>query len=149
MIYLYHPRNDQSGKYYLDQEACAADMNPVSLLPGMDWSTIELGVAIIAACLPTLRALLPGGSLVPASIRSWYASLINTKRGSQDSNSKGLSEGTYGTHSSSHYMQFDHEGSDTAHLTNAKGGSKADDRYGLERPIPMNAISVRDTVEVV
>ena len=149
MIYLYHPRNDQTGKCYLDEEACAAEVNPVSLPPGMDWSTIELGVAIIAACLPTLRALLPGGSLVPASVRSWYASLINTKRGSQDSNSKGLSERTYGTYSSSHYMQFDHEGSDTAHLTNAKGGSRADDRYGLERPIPMNAISVKDTVEVV
>ena len=45
------------------------DMIPVSLPLGMLWSTIELDVVIVAACLPTLRALLPRGSLVPASVR--------------------------------------------------------------------------------
>ncbi len=40
----------------------------------MFWSSIEMGIAILCSCLPTLGRLLPGNGIIPA-LSKWFSSL--------------------------------------------------------------------------
>ncbi|KAK4242264.1 hypothetical protein C8A03DRAFT_29525 [Achaetomium macrosporum] len=58
IIYMYNPK----------------DPARVDLYQGMLWSSIEMGVAILCSCLPTLGRLLPGNGILPTLSR-WFSSL--------------------------------------------------------------------------
>lgn len=47
----------------------------------MNWSTIELGFAIVCACLPTYGPLLTAAALVPNLAKIWYTSLLGSFTG--------------------------------------------------------------------
>jgi hypothetical protein len=49
----------------------------------MLWSSIEMGIAILCSCLPTLGRLLPGNSILPTLSR-WFSSLRSGTRSSKD-----------------------------------------------------------------
>lgn len=49
------------------------------------WTTIETGTAIICACLPTYRPLIPQRCTMSAKLKNWYSSIRGTSlsQGSQ------------------------------------------------------------------
>lgn len=103
------------------------------------WSTIELGTAILCACLPTYRKLLPSKFTIPQSIKSWYDSLLGTissERLKKSASSKEPSD----------YNRFgDGEEADLVnktYLTEAVGGDKTGTLYHQDGAFPLNAIAV-------
>ena len=46
----------------------------VDLYQGMLWSSIEMGIAFLCSCLPTLGRLLPRNGIIPA-LSKWFSSL--------------------------------------------------------------------------
>lgn len=65
MYYIYDPRTKQIR----------------DLGEAMNWSTIELGFAIVCACLPTYGPLLTAAALFPKLASSWYTSLLGSLTG--------------------------------------------------------------------
>ncbi|KAI4289857.1 MAG: hypothetical protein L6R35_000877 [Caloplaca aegaea] len=56
----------------------AQTQNPVSLSNGMNWSTVELAVAILCACLPCYGPFLPTEEL-SGKLDRWYRSWRTTR----------------------------------------------------------------------
>lgn len=65
MFYIYDPRTKRVRE----------------LGEAMNWSTIELGFAIVCACLPTYGPIVTAAALVPKLAISWYTSLLGSFTG--------------------------------------------------------------------
>ena len=85
------------------------------------WCTIELGVSLICACLPTYRPLLPKSLGISDTFKSWFSSLFNVTRSKTGSSSSCTSKAQDLRHS-----RFDRNKDDITSeddLTEADGGS--------------------------
>lgn len=149
MIYLFHPHNDQTGRQSFEIGSCTADTDVVSLPPGLDWSTVELGVAIICACLPTLRPIFPKRPLMSTSLKNWYNSLRGSSKSSQGTHSRGVSRSTYGNKPAPGYNRFDTETPDTIYLTDIVGGRRAGEQNEMGRSSPRDNLSDENITQVV
>ncbi len=116
----------------------------------LTWATIENGLAIICACLPTFRPLLSGNTLVASTLNSWYNSLLSTSRGSQSKQSGH----TASVHNDDRrqlkrYNQIEDGTQDDIHLTNLVGGSRTGDDSVAGKDFSLNSIKVKHITEVV
>ena len=118
------------------------------------WACVQLGSAIICACLPTYRALLPKGSFSSAKAKKWYSSRPSRPRKSpkpsnSDSDLSGILEtdNPRGTRHD-HYLNIE-EGNDSMVMTTAVGGRDHEyHKETVEKDLPKNFITVRKDVEV-
>lgn len=107
------------------------------------WSTIELGTAIICACLPTYRPLLHG-----SWFGDWLASARHSVRGTgsttivQNPSYKG-----YGDVNSGYNRFTDDNNSEQIFLNEVTGGTRTESNE--IRFIPLNAIAVERRIEVL
>ena len=106
------------------------------------WSTIELGTAIICACLPTYRPLVHG-----SWFGDWLASARHSVRGSSSNTVvQNTSHTGYGDVRMGYNRFTDDNNSDKIFLNEVIGGTPTE-RNGV-RFIPMNAIAVERRIEV-
>lgn len=148
MIYSFNPKAPQQGKS--DVYSTGLISVNVWLVPSVpnatSWSTVELGIAIICACLPTYRKLLPSKYVFLVTVQSWYNSLLGTVRTTRTGESGG--NASFAGHSN--YSRFggneEDNSTDRERLTKAVRG-----RDGGHRgtPVPLNVISVEHRVDVV
>lgn len=116
----------------------------------MNWSTIELGFAIICACLPTYGPLLVETAKFTQSLRSWQLSFFESLRGSRGASAGSRNNTVSRTNEDIfRYNALDDETTDTARLTPAFGKPKGNDRYTVVKSYPMTPISVQDTSRAV
>lgn len=111
---------------------------------GILWSTVELGVALICACLPTYLPLVPKSFGLSSTVRSWYNSLLSVMR----SRPRGF-RGGQPNNDLSGYNSFDHRESssmDKVHLTQAIGGERTKQHNNLGNS---HDISVESRIEIV
>ncbi|KAF3026511.1 hypothetical protein E8E14_013559 [Neopestalotiopsis sp. 37M] len=116
----------------------------------MVWTYVEVGVGVVAACLPTLKPIFRGRTLdsIVASVRSVLSIPSNRSRGSNASSRRQRADGTqdlemypYGTPKQSHnYSQISGPGS----VPGSRAGSTKTDMPAL----PANAVHRRDDVTV-
>ena len=120
----------------------------VTLVGDLIWATIENGLAIICACLPTYRPLLTTSQAFLVSVNSWYSSLLS--RGSQ-SKASGFTETEHVSDNQSRkrYNQIADGTQDNLYLAKAVGGSGAGEEFGDGKDYPLGAIKVKSTTEVV
>ncbi|KAF7534587.1 hypothetical protein G7054_g6143 [Neopestalotiopsis clavispora] len=114
------------------------------------WTYVEVGVGVVAACLPTLKPIFRGRTLdsIVASVRSVLSIPSNRSRGSNASSRRQRADGTqdlqmypYGTPKQSHnYSQISGPGS----VPGSRAGSTKTDMPAL----PANAVHRRDDVTV-
>ena len=147
MVYSFNPKEPKTGKLLFLIVWLLELIN--FLVPSYSrailWSTIELGVALICACLPTYRPLLPKTFGLPSTVRGWYTSLLSVTR------SRGSTKAT-SNNDLSGYNKFDHRESfsmDKVHLTQAIGGNKSRQNDELGNSCPLHGIAVESRVEVV
>ncbi|KAM0799997.1 hypothetical protein BDR22DRAFT_889961 [Usnea florida] len=125
----------------------------VSLYETDVWLCIQLGFSVICCCLPTFGPILSKDSLlIPA--RNFYSKLISRIRvsaSSRESAEQRLdSQKRLGLKSQFH--RFDNAsdgGADEIALTRAAGRFEPTELHVAGRDFPMNAISVKSTVEMV
>ena len=106
------------------------------------WSTIELGTAIICACVPTYRPLLHG-----SWFGDWLASARHSVRGTGSTTVVQNSSHTgYGDVRSGYNKFTDDNNSDKIFLNEVIGGPRAENHE--VQFFPLNAISVERRIEV-
>ena len=148
-------RDTENGLYLQPKSAQTRRVSPAeyqaplthTIVPSISlcimWSTIELGTAIICACVPTYRPLLHG---------SWFGDWLSAARHS----ARGASSTTVVQNSShngyndvrSGYNRFtDDNGSDKVFLNEVIGGTRVESTPETHF-FPMNAITVERRIEV-
>lgn len=148
MVYSFDPQQPKTGELGHDLEWHCSNQLTVavpSFSQGILWSTIELGVALICACLPTYRPLLTHSLGMLNVVKSWFSPLLDISRTGSYKSSKGLSSSN-----NSAYARFDRHGLDSidkAHLTEARA-VKHVDGDNQSNSYPLNAISVQSRIEV-
>jgi hypothetical protein len=111
-----------------------------------DWITVELACAIVCACLPTYAPLLPRETVFP-SLKSWYASLVNSFRSTNQSKSSKVQSSEYsGGGGSDDRSQDRPMGNDHVHLTKAVTEQKFMEQYWSWDSFPRCNIKVHDIV---
>lgn len=106
------------------------------------WSTIELGTAIICACVPTYRPLLHG-----SWFGDWLASARHSVRGTGSTTVVQNSSHTgYGDVRSGYNRFTDDNNSDKIFLNEVIGGPRAERNEA--QFYPLNAITVERRIEV-
>ena len=115
---------------------CPADALPVTISTLLYWSMIEAGLAIIAACLPTLRVLFSKVSF-DTLVRNLRSALSLTSLRSQPSQpSQSQSQGPYsnlqadGSSTSHAHMVTEKNVTDTYVMGNQYGGHA--EGYGIQ-----------------
>lgn len=115
------------------------------------WVVAQINVAIVCACLPTYRPILPAPRVIINSLRTLILSVkgsltLSSTTGHQSKNTGQNSHLPKFTNSRSRYRNLhDEDVVDKTHLTKAVGGA---DGYGVQ-DYPMNTIAVRNDIEVV
>lgn len=106
------------------------------------WSTIELGTAIICACVPTYRPLLHG-----SWFGDWLASARHSARGTSSTTVvQNSSHNGYGDVRSGYNRFTDDTNSDKIFLNEVTGGTRIENNEA--HFFPLNAISVERRIEV-
>ena len=123
----------------------------VNLIGDLNWASVENGLALICACLPTYRPLLSKGQAVLLSLNTWYSSLLSTrsrheKQATPDSPSGSAQAG--GAIDRKRYNQS-HDGTQDHFRLTESTGTSAVDHMVAGKDYPLNTISVNSTVEVV
>ena len=101
---------------------------------------MEIGVALICACLPTYRPLLPKSMGVSDIFKSWYSSLLNITQSRTGSTSSDIPKAQV-----SNYSRFDSNRDDTMgeeHFNKAVGVSDIDVQFSKTGAYPLSTISV-------
>lgn len=120
------------------------------MLNSVLWLDIQLSSAIICACLPTYKAIVPKGTSLTAHLKHWYYRLSSGSSGSSKSEWRSReyandSGGSIGLPRGSPYKSFGNEHNDQVVLTEVKAKSQDSTRNDY----PINAINVRNDVKVV
>lgn len=106
------------------------------------WSTIELGTAIICACVPTYRPLLHG-----SWFGDWLASARHSARGTSSTTVvQNSSHNGYGDVRTGYNRFTDDTNSDKIFLNEVTGGTRIENNEA--HFFPLNAISVERRIEV-
>ncbi|MCJ1263338.1 hypothetical protein MMC22_003208 [Lobaria immixta] len=116
---------------------------PISQYRIVVWSTVELGVGILCACLPTYRPLLRQISALYSSARDYHG-----HRKSQRTKSSSLPKDS-GIESGSGYNHLDDKPVDKTCSSNAVGGLEAERQEGAFRHYQLNKIYVESRIDVV
>ncbi|APA11193.1 hypothetical protein SS1G_11403 [Sclerotinia sclerotiorum 1980 UF-70] len=119
--------------------------DPKTKQPPMDWTTVELASAILCACLPTYGPLLSGIDITSSTVKSWFSSLIGSKRNSQ--NSKATNPSSKSNHSRYNQLE-DSLNKSQKFRTNSKP-STSEEHLHAGGDYQMNNIMVERSVEVV
>ena len=150
MALTYHPASDKKGRDFraLSVPYSCTNRAAVSPLIGVTLGLTQQGLAIICACLPTLRPLLPRGSAALTRFSHWYYSYVSSRRGQR------RSQQSYGPQSSGRddlpaYNRLGERDIDRVHLTKVTGGSISEEDMNAGRAYPLNTITVRRSLEVV
>ena len=127
-------------------KACEYSLLTILPVPSISacimWSTVELGTAIICACLPTYRPLLHG-----SWFGDWLAHATHSVRGSSSNTVvQNSSHDGYGDLRSGYNRFADDTNSDKILLNEVVGGTQFDS--GRVHFIPLNAIAVERRIEV-
>ncbi|KAL9136914.1 MAG: hypothetical protein Q9175_001872 [Cornicularia normoerica] len=118
------------------------------------WLQIQLSVAIVCICLPTLRPLIPRGSPFTTKLKTYYHSLFGHSTQSSEWNSKrgGVDDRNEISgpkmKRAKHYKNLSEDSSDKIALTNASPGDRSRDANGT-KPDAMQAIAVERDANVV
>lgn len=118
-------------------------IRPVSQYRIVVWSTVELGVGILCACLPTYRPLLRQISALYSNARDYYG-----QRKPQRTKSSSLPKDS-GIESGSGYNHLDDKPVDKTCSSNAVGGLEAERQEGAFRHYQLNKIYVESRIDVV
>lgn len=112
----------------------------VGLFNGLNWSTIELAVAIICACVPCYGPLIPTKTIAKTT-RLWSSSR-KSKASSLDNTIKSNT-----SQQASRYNRLGDTKDESRYLASVGSDSKGLDDH--DQPYPLQSITVRKTVEVV
>ena len=141
MVSLYNPKDPNRGKYLSTiYPAYAHQRTAPSYSRAALWCTIELGVSLICACLPTYRPLLPKSLGISDTLKSWYLSIFNVTRSKTGSSSSGITKPQDLRHS-----RFDRNRDDAlseGNLTEADGGSDTSTHFPKSGASSVYALSV-------
>ena len=115
------------------------------------WSTVETGIGIVCACLPTLSPLIPKNTNWSFNIKVFASSLFTYSLVSKKRSSKQPSGITKNDHGgkSGYYSNLGDNGAEEAHLAHAEGGRNLGEWSIEGSSYPLGSITVKDTVEVV
>ena len=143
MAYIYSPKTPQEGSFHKPvKRAPLTRVSVPSISLCILWSTIELGTAIICACLPTYRPLLHGSWL-----GDWLASATHSVRGAGNTTVvQNSSHNGYGDVKSGYNRFTDDNNSDQIFLNEVSGGVRTETEDILS--IPLNAIAVERRIEI-
>lgn len=122
-----------------------ADSNDLNFINLLIWATIENGLAIICACLPTYKPLLPKSSILDSTFGKWYKSLLSGTLVRQARRSDRTAKDQH----QDHHAQL-HDGTAVhVHLTEVirVHSTESTDIAGLA--YPLHTIRVKDEVEIV
>jgi hypothetical protein len=117
----------------------------VALAQASLWSVINLGVAILCACLPTYRPLLLKVGDLSSSFKSTHMRSSCADVSAAKSDLSSANSGNYST-GSGYYRKMDDSTSDAVPLTKVTGGERRDARF---TGMPFDGIHVQRDVEVV
>lgn len=125
IVYSYDPKYPERGKSISARPSAKTHKCSVpSYSRATLWSAIELGTALIGACLPTYRPLLPKSFAISDTFKHWYSSLFKSARSKTDNTSSGMSKTQVFDISRIDRNRNDSIGEE--HLTQAVGGSDTD-----------------------
>ena len=141
MVNLYDPNDpDRGNNMSTIYPAWAHQRTVPSYSRSALWCTIELGVSLICACLPTYRPLLPKSLGISDTFKSWCSSLFNTTRSKTGSSSSGISEAQ-----DLEQSRFDRNRIDAiseGDLTEADGGSDTGTQFPKSGASSVYAVSM-------
>ncbi|KAI9713566.1 MAG: hypothetical protein M1820_000948 [Bogoriella megaspora] len=111
------------------------------------WIEIQLGTAIVCACLPLYRPLFTKIAKVPTSIRATYGSMVKDTRNTSKLDTV---EQDNASNKNSRYARLGYKGHDLNSLTGSTNTHTAQIFTGGKgQAIPMHSIHVNEEVEVV
>ena len=119
-----------------------------------EWLQIQLSVAIVCICLPTLRPLLPRGTTVGTKLKTYYQSLFGLSAGSSTRSSR---RGGLGDRSGSRgptgrrpkeYVNLKDGNLDARLITSISSGDRSR-HVDKADAYPMHAIAVEHEVNVI
>jgi hypothetical protein len=119
----------------------------VSFTGGALWTAVQLGVAIICACLPTYGPLWPPIKSFGSSLRNIYASMLGTSI-RQGTSTTGTESGNGIPGTNSYYKKMDGSNTDHIHLTEISG-MKHDQDSTSSNELAIQGIRVKREVDVV
>ena len=141
MVNLYDPKDPNRGNNLSTIYSAKAHQRTVpSYSQAALWCTIELGVSLICACLPTYGPLLPKSLGISAMFKSWYSSLFNVTRSKTSNSSLGISKAQDFQHS-----RFDRNKYDAiseGHFTQADGRSDTRNQFPKSGAYSWDAVSM-------
>ena len=154
MAVLYRAGSEHSMWISSSQERLCTDVVIVDCMRDLTWGTIENGLSIICACLPTYRPLLTKSLSIPKDVRAWYSSLRGNRRGwgggSRSSKSTPSTNANQsGSDSRKRYNKITDGALDGAHQNPVAGDPAASAGVVAGRDFPVNSIQVRNTTEVI
>ena len=138
--------------------AIGNDSGLQAILQNGFWTLLQLGFAILCACLPVYRPLLPRGDLIPAFLRRLFPALSRPATVSSARRTRSTSNGRPKSsradtsclarvkQSSDSYLRLGNAGNrvSTQVAGNAPGSSR-----DCENEFPMQAIKVEKTIDIV
>ena len=118
------------------------------------WLQVQLSVAIVSICLPTLRPLLPRGTTISTKLKTYYQSLLGLSAGSSTWSSrcgglanKSASSGSIGERAKE-YENLKQGSPDMRLMTNISYGGRSR-HIDKTDAYPMHAIAVDHEVNIV
>lgn len=151
IIFTYKPSNPHCKSSFATYLSCHAhNIDLVAMINSVLWLDIQLSCAIICACLPTYKAILPKGAYLTAHLKQWYYRVSSSRSGSSKSEWRGHeyaneSGGSIGPPRHGPYKSFGDEHNDQVVLTEVK----ADFHDSPRNDYPINVINVTNDVKVV
>ena len=129
---------------------CAHKTISVAMINSVLWLDIQLSSAIICACLPTYKSILPKGTYLTAHLKQWYHRVSVSRSGSSKTEWRSReyaneSGGSLGLPRHGPYKTFGDEHNDRVVLTEVK----ADFQDSPRNDYPINGINVTNDVKVV
>ena len=123
----------------------------VNLIGDLNWASVENGLALICACLPTYRPLLSKGQAVLLSLNTWYSSLLSTrsrheKQATPDSSSGSAQAGD--TIDRKRYNQIHDETQNHFRLTEFTNTSAVNHMI-TSKDYSLHTINVNNTIKII
>ena len=114
------------------------------------WLDIQLSSAILCACLPTYKSILPKGTYLTTHLKHWYHRISASSTGSSKTEWRSReyaneSGGSLAPPRHGPYKSFGDENNDRVVLTEVK----ADSQDFPRNDYPVNAINVTNDVKVI
>ena len=137
---------------FYDSLSQSNTMHEVALSRMAVWLLVQLSIGVVCACLPTYAPLLSSRKSIVTSLKGWCSSvgsLLGRWNRSSASDSKGQSSNSdHQSRPRGHHRNLS-DGGDKVVLTQVVGGGPfLFDQTSIERDYPLNAIRVRNDIEL-